>query len=326
MQDQSRILLILKYLYENTDSEHQVSTRDIKKMLVERGIPEPVSRTIDSDIELLIAAGHDVQRTHVNGKPACYHIGERDLDTVELKVLIDAVAASRFINIEKSKQIISHLASMASPIARPHLESELEHVQSIKHAVGRTLYNADTIFRAIVAKKKVQFVLYEYTAPAKELKPHRGGKIYVVSPYATIWANDRYYLVAHEEDRNIIITPRMDHIRKARVLDEDILPPPDGFDIGYYYSSAYKMYGGPEMDVTLECENDLIGHFIERGLDFECVPVSDHSFQATVKACVGSTFFGWLVQYGGRIVLKGPDGAVSLYREHLDKVLRGQGI
>lgn len=48
MQEQSRILMTLRYLYETTDPEHLVSSRDIKKMLEQNGIEAPVSRTIDS--------------------------------------------------------------------------------------------------------------------------------------------------------------------------------------------------------------------------------------------------------------------------------------
>lgn len=318
MQEQSRILLILRYLLENTDAEHEVSSRQIKAMLEKNGIQAPVSRTIDADIDMLIAAGYDVVRTHINGRPSFYKIVERDFDTVELKVLIDAVAASRFINIEKSKQIIKHLASLAAVSDRPYLESELAHVRTIKKAVGGTLYAADAVFRAIVARKKIQFQMTEYRAPDKAVVPHREGKLYVVSPYATIWANDRYYLLAHEQERDIIITPRLDHIRKVRVLDEDATPAPKGFDIGYYYSSSYKMYSGPEEVVTIECENSLIGKFIDRfGLDFECTPVSDHSFQATVRACVSSTFFGWLLQYAGKMKPVAPAEAVALYRDQL---------
>lgn len=98
--------------------------------------------------------------------------------------------------------------------------------------------------------------------------------------------------MAHEQERDIIIiTPKLDHIRK--VLEEGVVPVPKGFDIGYYYSSSYKMYSGPEKDVTIECENSRIGKLIGRfGLDFDCIPDTDHSFQATVKACISSTFFG----------------------------------
>ena len=101
----------------------------------------------------------------------------------------------------------------------------------------------------------------------------------------------------------MIITPRVDHIRRVKVLDEDIRPQPKDFDISYYYSTVYKMYGGPEMDVTIECPNSLIGHFIDRfGTDFEAEPVGDSAFRATVHTCVGSTFFGWPVARMERLI------------------------
>ena len=237
-------------------------------------------------------------------------------------MLIDAVAASRFISIEKSKRVISRLASLATISDRPYLENELRHVRTIKRAVGGTMYVANELFRAIVAQKKVQFQMIDYRVPDKAVIPHKDGKVYVVSPYATIWSNDRYYLLAYEEERHSIITPRLDHIRKIRILEESIDPAPANFDIGYYYSSSYKMYGGPEMEITIECENSLLGKFIDRfGMTFDCIPVSDHSFQATVKACIGNTFFGWLLQYAGRMKLVAPSEAVSLYKEKLTKAL-----
>ena len=322
VQEQSRILLLLRYLYENTDAEHAVSTRDIKKMLEQNGVQPPVSRTIDADMDLLVAAGFDIVRSHVNGHPSFYRIVDRAFDSVELKVLIDAVAASRFISIEKSKQVIGHLVSLAGITDRPYLQSELRHVRTIKKAVGGTMYAANELFRAIVAQKKVQFQMIDYRVPDKAVVPHKDGKVYVVSPYATIWSNDRYYLLAYEAERNSIITPRLDHIRKVRILEEAIDPAPPNFDIGYYYSSSYKMYGGPEMEVTIECENSLLGKFIDRfGMDFECTPVSENCFQATVKACIGNTFFGWLLQYAGRMKLVSPQEAVDLYKEQLMKAL-----
>ena len=60
MLEQSRILLTLRYLFENTDEEHVVSTRDIKTMLEQHGVQAPVSRTIDADMDLLAAAGFDI--------------------------------------------------------------------------------------------------------------------------------------------------------------------------------------------------------------------------------------------------------------------------
>ena len=60
MESQSRLLHILRYLYDYTDAEHDVSSRDIMRMLENMGISAPDRRTIDSDVDALISAGHDI--------------------------------------------------------------------------------------------------------------------------------------------------------------------------------------------------------------------------------------------------------------------------
>ena len=114
MESQSRLLNILKYLYDCTDAEHDVSSKEIVQMLESNGISSTDRRTIDTDIDALIAAGYDIQKKHRQGAPARYKVVGRDFDTVELKILIDAIAASQFINAERSKHIIQRLASLAS--------------------------------------------------------------------------------------------------------------------------------------------------------------------------------------------------------------------
>ena len=324
MENQSRLLLILRYLYDQSDADHDVSSKDIMQMLKDNGIPPPDRRTIDVDVDMLIAAGHDIRKLHRQGTPARYRVVERDFDTVELKILIDAVAASQFINAERSKHIIDRLASLASLYDRKGLMCETESLISIKSAVGRNMYVADDLYRAIVAKQKVQYRMADYSVPDMEMVPHRNGHIYTVSPYAMIWSNDRYYLVAHEEERDAILTPRVDHIQDIKMLDEPIKPAPSNFDIGYYYSMTYKMYTGPEHQITLICDNSLIGKMIDRfGKGFECIPISGQAFKATVKASIGPTFFGWLFQYAGKMTLAGPPEVIDQYNKHRKKAMKG---
>ena len=324
MESQSRLLRILKYLYDSTDAEHDVSSKDIKCMLESNGISSPDRRTIDSDVDALISAGHDIQKIHRQGALARYKVVERDFDTVELKILIDAVAASQFINAERSKHIIQRLASLASLSDREGLVCETQNLISIKNAVGRNMYVADDLYRAIVAKRKIRYQMLDYSVPDMKPVPHRNGHMYTVSPYALIWSNDRYYLIAYEEDRDTIITPRVDHIQKTNILDEPIKPAPPDFDIGYYYSTTYKMYTGPEREITLICENSIIGKVIDRfGKSFECIPVSERTFKAVVRASIGPTFFGWLFQYAGKMTLAGPPEVVDEYNKHRKKATKG---
>ena len=317
MQEQSRILMILRYLYDQTDPDHLVSSRDIKNMLEQNGIEAPVSRTIDSDVDQMIAAGHDVVRHHINGGSMHYYIGKREYDSIELKELIDMIAGSRDISIERSKRMISRIAQKACITDRPYLESTLDQVRSIKKAAGGALYVADALFKAVISQKQIQFSMIDYRIPDKTVVPHPDKKKYEVSPYATIWANGNYYLVAYDEDNECITTPRMDLIRKVKILDKMITPPPADFDLSNYHN-IYQLSEGSEAEVTIVCENHLLRKFIDRfGAEFECIPLTDHSFQATVKTYVGNTFFGWLFQYAGEMRLTGPKSAVSQYKKHL---------
>ncbi len=324
MDSQSRLLLILKYLYDHTDAEHDVSSKDIMRMLEDKEVSPPDRRTIEADVDTLISAGHDIRKVHRRGTPTRYRVVERDFDTVELKILIDAVAASQFINAERSKHIIERLASLASVADREGLQCETERLISIKNAVGRNMYVADDLYRAIVSRRKIQYQMIDYSVPSKEPIPHRNGHVYTVSPYALIWSNDRYYLVAYDEERNTILTPRVDHIQNVRILDTRIVSAPEGFDIGYYYSLTYKMYTGPEHEITLICDNSLVGKVIDRfGVDFECIPISANAFKAVVRASIGPTFFGWLFQYAGKMTLAGPQEVVEEYNKHRKKALKG---
>lgn len=74
--------------------------------------------------------------------------------------------------------------------------------------------------------------------------------------------------------------------------------------------------------MTIECENCLLRKHIDLfGIDFEYTPVSVNSFQPTVKACIGNTFFGWFLKYAGRMKLVVSEKAVTLYKEQLTKAL-----
>ena len=80
MNSQGRLFLILKYLYDYTDSDHDVSSRDIKRMLESKGISAPDRRTIEADVDAMIASGYGIRASHKQGAPARFKVVERDFD------------------------------------------------------------------------------------------------------------------------------------------------------------------------------------------------------------------------------------------------------
>lgn len=114
-ETKNRVLYILKYLQEHTDENHPTTIHEINEYLDGIGIAAG-RKTVADDIEQLQECGYDVicNKSRQNQ----YFIGERDLELAELKMLVDAVQAAKFISAKKSKALIKKLSAMASPYRR----------------------------------------------------------------------------------------------------------------------------------------------------------------------------------------------------------------
>ena len=107
-----RILYIIKFLLEQTDEDNIMSAEDLINALNRYGI-EAERKTIYSDIKVLIEFGIDIISLN-GGKTPGYYIGTREFELPELKLLVDAVQASKFITAKKSKELISKIEKLAS--------------------------------------------------------------------------------------------------------------------------------------------------------------------------------------------------------------------
>ena len=141
-----RILLLLKYFYENTDEYHQVDTFQLleyfkdKKTLANR-------KTLKNDIDTLIDAGYDI--VIVSSKPNRYFLGDRGFELPELKLLVDAVSSSRFITQKKSDVLIQKLSSMASVSQQEELKRNVYPSSRAKSTNESSFYVVDKMKQSI---------------------------------------------------------------------------------------------------------------------------------------------------------------------------------
>ena len=92
------LLLLQRYLYEYTDDRHPVSVSDILAFWQEHGI-QAGCKSVYSAIETLQSSGMDI--VCVKSTQNRYFVGARLFELPELKLLVDAVEASRFITAKK---------------------------------------------------------------------------------------------------------------------------------------------------------------------------------------------------------------------------------
>lgn len=91
----AKLLYILDMLREDTDEEHALTTKEIIEKLSANGIHAD-RKTIYADMEELTNYGYDiVGRDSRNG--GGYYLASREFELAELKLLVDAVQATRFI-------------------------------------------------------------------------------------------------------------------------------------------------------------------------------------------------------------------------------------
>ena len=316
MTDKSSIAFLLKYLTENTDEEHPVSSAELRGLLRKKGYPSD-PRTIRKDIDMLREVGYDIMIIGQNGLATSYFYGGQEWDKAELRILIDAVSSARFITPERSRKIIRKLAGLAGNQNRKELVPDLFVSERVKAQSNQLLYCLERISSAIRQKKKIVFKYYNYNTAKKRIHRH-GGETYTLSPYATLWEDDRYYVVGWSDKREDVVAFRLDRMPVPKISDEDAVPPPKGFSLQDYSDKVTRMYGGQTETVTLHCRSGMMDQVIDKfGLDVEITGVTQDSFDATVTVAVGGTFLSWVFQFAGQIFIKGPDSVRQLYEEML---------
>ena len=132
-----KALYILKILQENSDEKHLLKTQQIIDRLEGYGIPAE-RKSVYADISALKELGYDIVcvRARANGG---YYLKNRSFELPELKLLTDAVQASRLITVKKSRQLISKLETLASPFEAKQLNRQV-YVSDRNKTDNETIY------------------------------------------------------------------------------------------------------------------------------------------------------------------------------------------
>lgn len=316
----SRILTLKSFLETCTDELNPTTMSAILDYLKKQNIPA-TRKSITQDIELLIAHGVDVVCNM--GHTHEYFIGEHHFQLPELKLLVDAVSASGFITPAKSKELIEKLSAFTSGYQAQELDRQLyvdEHVKTENKHIYTTV---DLLYTAINSCHKISFKYYDYNQHKKREYKHNG-YVYLFSPYAMLWNKDRYYVIGYSDKHEKIISFRVDRIAVPKILKDTVAhPKPKSFNITLYTQSIFQMYGDGEVHtVTLKCANEVMSSIVDYfGTEVKTMVLDDHHFTAEVEVSISPTFFGWVVGFGGKIKVAGPNTAVEEYRNLVSQMI-----
>jgi len=251
-----------------------------------------------------------------------YYVASRDFELPELKVLVDAVQASKFISTSKSRELIKKLSALTSRHERTKLSRQVHIYERVKSMNKSVYYTTDYIHTAISENRRIRFAYYKMNSKKEKVYRHEG-KLYEVSPWLLIWNDENYYLAAYDSESGIIKHFRVDKMERVSVTDL----PRDGeevfkaSDISMYSTGVFDMFGGKTESVTLECAEEMAGAVIDRfGKDVTIIPGGALDFKAYVKVQISPRFFGWVMGFGNKMKISSPASAVEEFKKTLSNI------
>ena len=97
-----------------------------------------------------------------------YHVVERQFELPELKLLVDAIQASKFITERKSNALIKKLEKMVSRYDAVKLQRQVYVSGRIKTMNESIYYNVDAIHGAISGDRKIRFQYYQWNVKERD--------------------------------------------------------------------------------------------------------------------------------------------------------------
>ena len=93
----------------------------------------------------------------------------------------------------------------------------------------------------------------------------------------------------------------------------------DKLDMAAYTKMNFGMFGGEQIRVKLEFENNMVGVLLDRfGKDISILPVGKDGWSETsVDVALSDQFLGWIFSLGSSVKITGPEEVVSKFTGEL---------
>ena len=186
-----KLMYLMKILLEYTDETHSLTMEEIKTKLKLYDISAE-RKSLYNDIESLRLYGLDIIGTKED-RTYSYHIGNRQFELAELKLLVDSVQSAKFITEKKSNDLIKKIEAFASRYEAIQLQRQVFVAGRVKTMNESIYYNVDRIHSAIADNFQITFQYFQWNVD-KKMELRHNGIWYKVSPWSLSWDDENYYL------------------------------------------------------------------------------------------------------------------------------------
>ncbi len=319
-------LLYMKDIFEKySDEEHILNSIDIADHLLEYGI-ECERKSIYKDIDILTEYGLDIIKT---SKPKNgYFLASRSFELAELRLLNDAIQSAAFISRKKTINLLKKTDNLVSAYQANRLKSQVFIDNRNKCTNEELFYNIDALDNAIKNEKKVK-LRYTRRKLDDKFAATNEHKDFILSPYALIWSNDHYYLIANNEKYDNLMNLRIDRIKNVEILSENrrhisqVSEYKNSFDTADYVSKTFNMFTGKPQMTQLRCKTEILEEMLDRfGEKISIKKGEDGWFYVHDELFVNEGLASWIMQFGDKIEVIYPEELKNMIKLKAQSIIK----
>lgn len=315
-----KFIAFIDIVIKNSDEKHPLTVKEIQNKLYELTYEfnmdhRQMKKFADYYNEFY---EDDVIIVGKEGRNLFFYYNSSTLDTMEAKAILDLVYSSDFFTQNTKENYKKRIQDMFSIHYQAYFNKVL-NPKIEKNQNDEVFYTElEVITQAIKEHKKIKF-LYE--------KPTLSGhtsKEQILAPIDTVFSNNVYYLLCQGSRNSEDCIPyRMDYISHVQIVDDshflftakelqhfhDKL-----MNMTYMYSEGNEEY--IELDFDISVYSNMIDKF---GKKIHPHKINDNIYRVQVRNTINSTFYSWMIGFGGKIKIAGNDNQKKRFKDFLNK-------
>lgn len=302
-----RLLYMKDILEKHTDANHGIPRSKFEDFLALCGVDASTRKTFYDDLDALEDYGLDIEREEY-GKS--YRLLSREFNLPQIKLIIDAIQSSKSIPESMTRDIIGKMESLCSEYQAKELHRNVIVSGRVKTLNEGAQNNIDHIHAAIATDRQISFKYFDYDTRLKKHYRKRGAK-YTISPFALVYCDENYYLLAYDARLKEIRNYRVDRMENVIGIEGSVREGKEAFaaiDMAKYQKYTFGMYSGEVKEVTMVFTNNMMNAVVDRfGNDIFVFPEDDKHFRVSVAVAISPQFYGWVFGLGKMVRIIAPE-------------------
>lgn len=316
-----KFLSVINIIIKNSDEKNPMTVNDIKDKLYESDYDFHIDyRLIKKYVKYYNEYYEDtIIECYKKGRNDNYYFVNTTLDTMEAKAIVDLIYSSDFFTLKTKENYKKRIQDMFSIHYHAYFDKLLNlHIE--KNENDQVFYKElEVVVNAIKNHKKIRF---EYHKPF--LTKKENNKKIELAPIDTYFANNEYYLLCQGAiDPQLCITYRLDYVKNVEIINDSSFFFSE-LEIQSFHEKLKNityMYGEGKMEIIeLEFHESVYSNIIDKfGKNIKPKKFSNDTYKIQVKNVINSTFYSWIIGFGGKIQISGNAKQVDKFKKFLNE-------